>query len=134
MKVIIAGCRDFHNYETLLEAIKLSGYSITEVVCGTAEGVDTLGERWGNESGVLVTKFYPEWKKYGKAAGPKRNLKMAEYADALLALWDGESKGTFDMITKARKKGLLLFVYNIKDTGKLKKPITCQTTLFISKA
>ena len=39
---------------------------------------------------------------------------MAQYADALIAVWDGESKGTANMITQARQKGLDVFIYLIK--------------------
>ena len=45
-----------------------------------------------------------DWDLDGKSAGFKRNVKMAEYADALVAFWDGESKGTKHMIETAKEK------------------------------
>ena len=43
MKVIIAGSRNFTDYKVLQDAIKNSGFKITEVVSGGAKGVDSLG-------------------------------------------------------------------------------------------
>jgi hypothetical protein len=55
----------------------------------------------------------PDWESFGKAAGPIRNEEMADNAEALLAIWDGSSRGTISMIELARKKGLRVFVYNV---------------------
>ncbi|HWB02748.1 MAG TPA: DUF2493 domain-containing protein [Verrucomicrobiales bacterium] len=86
MKVIIAGPRDFHDYDTVARAVTDSGFEITEVVSGKAPGVDTLGERWAAEHGKAVKEFPADWQKYGRAAGPIRNAQMADYADALVAV------------------------------------------------
>lgn len=113
MKVIIAGCRNFHNYKTLLDAISESGFEITEVVCGGATGVDALGEKWAKEHNIPIKYFPADWDKWGKAAGPKRNKQMSEYADALIALWDGMSRGTNNMVFYATKNKLKVFVKRI---------------------
>lgn len=107
-KVIIAGGRDFTNYEVLKYAVneKLSGITEVEIVCGGAAGADELGKWYANEMGLGIKEFPADWKKHGKAAGPIRNLEMANYADALIAFWDGKSKGTKDMIDKAKTKNL----------------------------
>lgn len=108
MRVIIAGSRDCHDYDTLLEMIEECGWEITEVVSGGAKGVDALGERWAAENGVPLKIFPADWEKHGRAAGPIRNAKMAENADALIALMKGtNSRGTLNMIETAAKKGLL---------------------------
>lgn len=114
MRVIIAGGRNYHNYDTLLEAIQESQFNITTVVCGGAAGVDTLGERYGQEMNLQIAYFYPDWATHGRAAGPIRNRKMAENADALIALWNGESRGTKNMIETATKLGLMVFVKTTK--------------------
>ena len=75
MKTIIAGSRDIFNCEIVFHAIKESGFSITEVVCGEARGVDSVGRRWGEENGVTVKSFPADWKSYGRAAGPIRTSK-----------------------------------------------------------
>jgi len=113
MKVIIAGGRHYYNYEVVKEAIKESDYQIDEVVCGCATGVDSLGERWAKENNIPIHRFSANWDEHGRAAGPIRNQKMAEYADGLIAVWDGKSIGTKDMISRANKKKLSLFVHRV---------------------
>jgi hypothetical protein len=98
-------------------AIAKSGWlnDITEVVSGCATGADTCGEIWAGMAGKQIKKFPADWERYGKAAGAMRNLEMARYADALIAVWDGESKGTSHMIRVAKDKGLKVYVHNISD-------------------
>lgn len=100
MKVIIAGGRDFSDYEVLRERCDffLKTKSNIEIVSGAAKGADSLGERYANERGYSLTKFPADWDTHGKSAGYIRNAKMAAYADALIAFWDGKSKGTKNMI------------------------------------
>jgi hypothetical protein len=117
MKVIVAGGRDFTNYALVEEAIKISGFEISQIVSGKAKGVDTLGEVWALANNVPVEAFPADWSQHGRAAGPIRNKQMAEYADALIAIWDGESKGTANMIQQARSKKLNVFIYLVKDTN-----------------
>lgn len=115
MKTIIAGSRDIGNYMLVRQAVALSGFKdqITEVVSGGARGIDRLGERYAKEEGIPYVVFTPEWEIYGKRAGILRNAEMADYADALIAIWDGESRGTKHMIDDARKKGLKVFVFKL---------------------
>ena len=110
MKLIIAGGRDLTDISYILAGIELMVSEITEVVSGKNEGTkdplgfmvtpgaDALGEEWADSKGIPVMPFYPDWRAYGKAAGPIRNKAMAVYADMLLAVWDGKSKGTHNMI------------------------------------
>ncbi|AGO48572.1 GTP-binding domain [Cellulophaga phage phi18:3] len=113
MKVIIAGGRDFQDYDTLKLKCNftLSKSIDVEVVSGTCKGVDLLGERYAKEKDYPVKQFPADWSK-GKSAGPIRNKQMAEYADGLIAFWDGKSKGTKNMIDLALSKGLKVQVYN----------------------
>lgn len=112
MKTIIAGSRGIKSYRDVCLAVRESGFadSITEVVSGGAAGVDSLGERWARTRNLPVKHFLPDWKAHGKAAGIIRNHQMGDYAQALIAVWDGKSKGTKDMIDYAKKKGLKVFV------------------------
>jgi hypothetical protein len=112
MRVIIAGSRDYHDYNVLLEMIEECGWEITEVVSGGAKGVDALGERYAEEMNIPLKVYNADWEKHGRAAGPIRNKKMAENADALIAIGrvtkDGVmSRGTSNMIETASKMGLL---------------------------
>ncbi len=117
MKVIIAGSRTIGGgsmdaaCRAIDMAIEMSGFKITEVVSGTSGAADMAGERWATKHGIIIMQFVPDWNEYGKAAGPMRNQHMANYADALIAVWDGVSRGTRDMIRRAKKAGLKVKVY-----------------------
>lgn len=111
MKVIIAGSRGITDGSIIEKAIIASGFEITEVVSGTARGVDQLGETWATMAGKKIAKFPADWDTHGKSAGYKRNQQMAEYADALIAIWDGESRGTKHMIDIMKKTGKPTYVF-----------------------
>lgn len=108
--VIVAGGRDFNNYEYLKRKLDtvLRRYDADDVaiVSGNAKGADALGERYSKERKMRCDLFPASWDVHGKSAGYKRNEDMAEYADALVAFWDGKSKGTRHMIQLAHKHGL----------------------------
>ena len=111
MKTIIAGSRTINSYQSVKAAIMESHFDITEIVSGNAKGADHWGELYAQQNNIDLVIFPANWNKYGKSAGYRRNVKMAEYADALIAVWDGESKGTKHMIDIAKEKGLKVFVY-----------------------
>lgn len=115
LKTIIAGCRHIASYQEVRKAIEDSGFNITEVVCGEARGVDSLGKKYALTNSIPVKSFPANWNKYGRGAGSIRNRQMAEYAEALIAVWDGYSTGTGNMITNARSLGLKVFIYIVKD-------------------
>ncbi len=98
MKVIIAGSRNIDDYSLVVRTIKNSGYDITEVVSGTAVGPDRLGEQWARANNIPIKEMPADWMRHGNSAGPQRNRAMAEYADAAIIIWDGQSKGTRNMI------------------------------------
>ena len=114
MKVIIAGGRNIHDYELVKEAIAEAGFPISTVVSGGANGVDRLGEQYAMDMNLKLNIFEADWETHGRAAGPIRNRKMAENAEALIAIWDGKSRGTKNMIETATKKGLLVYVKEVK--------------------
>lgn len=105
MKVIIAGSRTFNNYDLLVKTLQEENLIIEEVVCGGARGADTLGAEWAKKNGVPIKYFNAEWDIYGRAAGTIRNHQMGDYADYLVAFWDGKSSGTKDMINYMQQLG-----------------------------
>jgi hypothetical protein len=110
-KVIIAGGRDFTNYNLLsshMDKLLANVIDDIEIVCGAAKGADSLGERYAKEHGYNVRYFFADWDMYGRGAGFKRNVQMAEYADALVAFWDGKSPGTKHMIQTAYNKKIAI--------------------------
>lgn len=110
MKVIIAGSRTINNYLLVRRAMRLSEFEVTEIVSGGARGVDTLGEKWAVRHGIPIKLFFADWDLHKKSAGYRRNVEMAEYADALVVIWDGASKGTVHMIDIMREKKKPVYV------------------------
>lgn len=122
LRVIIAGSRDFSDYELLkksaIEIItkKTMLPDLTRIISGGARGADTLGERFANEMGLEISRFIPDWDGLGKRAGYVRNAEMAKFAveddndGMLIAFWDGKSRGTKHMIDLAKRYGLEVHV------------------------
>ena len=127
LRVIIAGSRDFNDYELLkksaIEIItkKTMLPDLTRIISGGARGADTLGERFANEMGLEISRFIPDWDGLGKRAGYVRNAEMAKFAveddndGMLIAFWDGQSRGTKHMIDLAKRYGLEVHVVNYKE-------------------
>lgn len=111
MRVIIAGSRNGFTLSDIRDAVYLSGFKISVVISGTAGGVDRLGEAWAKERNIQIERFPAKWKEFGKSAGYKRNEEMAKNAEALIALWDGESRGTKHMIDIATRQKLKIYVF-----------------------
>ena len=113
-KVIIAGCRDFTDYELLREKCDyhLQNLRLEDIVIvsGHASGADSLGERYAQERGFQLETYPADWKAHGRAAGPIRNAKMASVAHALISFWDGKSRCTKNMIDTAKKHNLQVAV------------------------
>jgi hypothetical protein len=138
VRIIVAGSRDFNNYELLKQSIldiifglecrnKETGIGNESAekekhkikfISGTARGADSLGERFANECGYEVIRFPADWETFGKLAGFIRNDEMAKYASkdnnfgVLIAFWDGKSRGTKHMIDITKKYGLEAHVIN----------------------
>lgn len=112
MRTIIAGSRKNITMADVLDAIKICPWEPTVVISGTAKGVDSFGESWAYANGIPIERYPADWNKYGKRAGYIRNEEMAKNAEALIAVWDGESRGTKHMIDIAKKYKLRCFVYN----------------------
>lgn len=110
----IAPCEELA-YIELVRFIDKCPWEITEVISGTAKGVDKLGERWAKENNIPCVRYPANWSKYGLKAGPIRNAEMADVAEATIILWDGVSKGTNNMIKLSKKKKLGLIVKDINN-------------------
>lgn len=114
MKVIIAGSRDVIDAKIVYKAIESSGFDITEVISGMAAGPDMIGYKWAIENNILVKRMPALWMVNGvlnRNAGFERNHEMGDYAQSLIAVWDGKSNGTKDMIKYMRKLNKPCFVY-----------------------
>lgn len=117
-KLIVAGNRDFTDYKVVKESLdfflrNVKNKEAIEIVSGNAKGVDSLGERYAKENNLLLTCFPAKWGTFGNAAGPMRNAEMSKYADALVAFWDKQSRGTQSMVNLAKAGGLKVRIVDI---------------------
>ena len=106
MNIAIVGGRDFSDYTLLKERLSryISIYGVPEnIVSGGAKGADALAAQFATEMGLPLLVFKPDYQKYGRGATLVRNTQIIENADVVFAFWDGQSKGTKDSITKAKK-------------------------------
>jgi hypothetical protein len=116
LNTIIAGSRGITDLDLLETIIKESGLDISVVISGMAIGVDTLGLIWAKKHNIPTIEMPADWNKYGKSAGYIRNTEMSKKADALICLWDGESRGTRNMIDlMEKKKSTFICVYDTKN-------------------
>lgn len=116
MKLIVSGCRSYTDYreaEMHLDKFFWEFPECTTIISGGASGADSLGERYAKERGMSLEVYRARWGTYGSSAGPIRNRKMAERGTHLLCFWDGESRGTANMLKNAREKRLWVRVVNI---------------------
>lgn len=121
MKIIIAGSRNLVDKKKIIPIIAnglseiCSSEGISkqdiELVSGGARGIDTIAQEFAQMYNIKFTLFVANWEYFGKRAGYIRNEKMAKYADALIAIWDGQSKGTKHMINLAKKYNLTVVIY-----------------------
>lgn len=115
-RVIVCGGRTFSDMELCYRTLDqvLADRTNIVIVSGHARGADSFGEEYAQEHGLRTCIFKPDWKRYGRAAGPIRNREMLTYAldgkALIVAFWDGNSKGTRDMIRKGRDAGAEVIV------------------------
>ncbi len=115
LTTIVAGSRSVTDQNTVEKAIQIAPITITELVSGSANGVDTCAETWAEQNNIPIKTFpvtQQDYNEKGKRAPLDRNEEMVEYADALIAVWDGKSTGTKHIIEHARKKNLRTFVHH----------------------
>lgn len=112
MKIAIVGSRG-------LEVEELEKYlpkDVTEIVSGGAKGIDSCASAYAKKKDIKLTEILPEYEKYGKSAPLKRNIKIIEYADKVIAFWDGCSRGTKHVIDECRKSGKKINVVLLSKT------------------
>lgn len=109
MKIAVVGSRGLN-----LDMMKFYIPSATsEIISGGAKGIDTAAKIYAEEKNYKYTELLPDYKKYGRGAPLKRNNEIIDYADLVIAIWDGKSKGTKYTIDKCNKIGKSLIVYYV---------------------
>ena len=119
IRIVVAGSRDFDDYETAKEyidfCIKDLKNSCTLIfVSGTCKGADLLGEKYAIENGFEIERYPAQWNICGRGAGIRRNEQMAQVSDIVICFWDGKSKGTKSMIAFAKKYNKSLFIKTVE--------------------
>ena len=114
-KVVIAGGREFNDYNLLSTKVShliQNKMPDVAIISGVARGADSLGAKWARDNGITVIEKPANWDKLGRAAGYRRNEEMLQIADAVIAFWDGKSKGTKHMIDISKQAGIPVRVIN----------------------
>ena len=107
MKIAIIGSRTIiiNNLDVYLPN------GATEIVSGGAKGIDTCAKEYALKNKIKFTEFLPDYKRFGRCAPLKRNIQIIEYADLIIAFWDGKSKGTSFVIDEAKKRNKTVKIY-----------------------
>lgn len=123
MRLIIAGSRSLTSYALLCECMQQTQFGVElhtdacTIISGCARGIDRLAIRWAHEHGLFIERYEAEWKKYGKSAGFMRNASMLDRADGLLAIWEGYSFGTKQMVHICLHKGIPTEIFDVHRDG-----------------
>jgi hypothetical protein len=114
LKVIVAGGRDFENYDLLTQKLDklFSQRDDVVIASGMARGTDSLAVKYAEARKLKLSEFPAKWDKHGRTSGYRRNIDMAKFADACVCFWNGKSPGTQHMIDTARRYGLKLRIIN----------------------
>lgn len=118
-KLIVAGSRGFDDFDLMSRVLiamadnEFAGRDVS-IVSGMAKGADALAVRFANAHKIALYKFPANWNGLGKKAGFIRNTQMGNFADGLLAFWDGESNGTRHMIEYMQRLNKPVHIINYK--------------------
>lgn len=123
LRMAVVGSREIKDEKFVLHVISYAARSfrahfkkpVGTIVSGGAAGVDSFSETWAALHGKKVLVFKPDWKNLGKQAGYVRNVEIINNSDCVLAIWDGESKGTKHSISIARQVELPLIIITAAD-------------------
>jgi hypothetical protein len=117
MKLAVIGSRTLKGSKVkavIEHVIAKAKNEIKEIVTGGANGVDAQAEAFAKAKGLCCTVFLPDYEAHGKRAPLIRNLKIVEECDALLAIWDGKSKGTAHTIRAAKRAGKPVLILRLE--------------------
>lgn len=99
MKIAVIGSRNLNINDLSVYLPK----NTSELVSGGAKGIDSDARAYAEKNNIPIKEFLPDYRRFGKGAPLKRNLQIIEYADEVLAFWDGKSRGTKYVIEQCRK-------------------------------
>jgi len=109
MKIAVIGSRNLivNDLENYLPA------DTDEIISGGAHGIDSCAREYAKKNSLCLTEFLPEYDKYGRVAPLRRNIQIIEYADAVVAFWDGQSHGTKYVIENCKRLNKKVTIYKL---------------------
>ena len=116
-KIAVVGSRNYTNYKYISKILYdyQRKFGVGFVISGGAKGVDTLAEKWAKDAQIFgFTVYNAQWTKYGKRAGPQRNLLIAESCDVMIAFPSKDSKGTRNAIKQAKKLDKKVYIFEVE--------------------
>jgi len=114
MRICVCGGRDFLDYNAGFDFLDhvFPSTDGMELVCGMANGADSIGYKWAKSKGnILIHKFPALWDVHGKAAGPIRNQQMVDFGFHTLVVFPG-GRGTAHMTSISQKAGRNIIFYD----------------------
>jgi hypothetical protein len=123
-KILIAGSRDFDDYEYLEVQMNYILHEIIKedevwdnviILSGGARGADKLGEQFADVYDFGIEQHIPDWNKHGRKAGILRNKVMVDKADLVVVFWDGKSRGSKHVIEYSKEVGKDAVVFKYKE-------------------
>lgn len=107
MKVAVVGSRSL----SVTNLYKYLPIATTEIVSGGARGIDTFAKKYAIENDIKFTEFLPNYELFGRIAPLRRNIQIINYADIVIAFWDGKSRGTKFVIDNCKKQDVPFRVF-----------------------
>lgn len=102
-KLAIVGSRRFINYDLMCRILEPHLGNIALIISGGAIGADTLAQKFAKDNAIPIHIYYPDWKKYGKRAGFRRNVIVANLAERMIAFAYNDSRGTRHVVSKMKE-------------------------------
>lgn len=115
VRVLVCGDREWSD-AAMIEATLAELYEMDPgltIIEGRARGADQMAGRYADVEGIAHERYPPEWERYRRGAGPKRNQQMLDSGvDLVIAFHDdlSQSAGTADMVRRARNAGVPVWI------------------------
>lgn len=118
-KVLVCGSRSIQDRFVVTQAMHSAPLSYDLIIHGGAPGVDSLADWIAKHSNIPVHVERPDYQAYPPKVAPlKRNEVMVDMADAVIAIWDGKSRGTEYTIEYAKKQGKPVYPHIIESESR----------------
>lgn len=125
MRVLICGDRNWTDRDPIRGFLETLNPHEDIIIHGAARGADRIAGEEATIMGFRVLAFPADWRRLGRSAGPIRNREMADKGlpEMVVAFHDGieQSRGTADMLTVAKKRGIPAMVVTHDDVSQKPK-------------